>query len=101
MKKIIKGKLYDTNTATWIGIYDLGYGYSDFRYYSETLYLKKTGEFFSYVEGGPMSPCAKEYGDSWCYGEDIIPYTTKEAREWAEEHLEADKYIELFGEVDE
>ncbi|WP_019777168.1 hypothetical protein [Streptococcus sobrinus] len=34
-------------------------------------------------------------------GEKIVPLTDKEAQEWAEENLEADEVIELFGEYPE
>ncbi len=47
MKKIINGKRYDTETAKLIG--SDGYSNpSDFNYWSEDLYQKKTGEFFLY-----------------------------------------------------
>ena len=46
MKKIINGRLYDTGTAKEIGCYENGYGAGDFRYYYESLYRKRTGEYF-------------------------------------------------------
>ena len=55
MKKIINGKLYDTETAKLIGRSYHGEGPRDFRHYSEELYRKRTGEYFLYGEGGPMS----------------------------------------------
>ena len=48
MKKIINGKKYDTETATSVGEYSSNYACSDYKYYDETLYKKKTGEFFLY-----------------------------------------------------
>ena len=46
MKKIINSKKYDTKTAKEIGIYCASLSVSDFGYFEETLYRKKTGEFF-------------------------------------------------------
>ena len=33
--------------------------------------------------------------------ERIIPMSESEAREWAEAYADADKYMEIFGEVEE
>ena len=49
MKKIINGKKYDTDTAEQIGYDNNGLLCSDLSYIEETLYKKKTGEFF-YVQ---------------------------------------------------
>ena len=59
MKKVINGKMYNTDTAKRMA--DWSYGYpGNFEYYEEELYKKKTGEFFLYGEGGPRS----KYSDS-------------------------------------
>ena len=98
MKKIIKGKLYDTDTAKKLGSDSSPVGPRDFSYWHEELYQKRTGEFFLYGEGGPMSRYSRSMGDnSWSGGEEIIPLTFGTAREWAEEHLSADEYGEIFG----
>ena len=100
MKKILGGKKYDTETARMVGTY--GNGSSGFGACSETLYRKRTGEFFLYGEGGPMSKYGVAYGDNeWGYGEEIRPLTVDEAKAWAEKHLDADEYEEVFGEVEE
>lgn len=101
MKKIINGKRYDTNTATLIG--STGYGYpSDLEYWTEELYLKKTGEFFLYGEGGPMSKYSRKIGENeWSGGEEIRPLTLKEAQEWAENYLDADECEQVFGKIEE
>lgn len=97
MKKIIKGKQYDTDKATYLG-YDLYAGPRDFRYWREELYQKRTGEFFLYGQGGPASKyaVASVTGSGWDGGERIIPLAYDKAREWAEEHLSADAYGEIF-----
>lgn len=75
-------------------------GISDFRYMREDLYRKKTGEYFLYGEGGPMTQYAKQEGSNcWGYGECIMPLTYQEATAWAEEHLDGDTYESIFGEI--
>ena len=59
MKKIINGKLYDTDTAKEMGTGCASCSPRDFHYYSETLYRKRTGEYFLYGEGGPASRYAE------------------------------------------
>lgn len=102
MKQIIKGKLYDTETAKWIAAWGNNRSTRDFSYCSETLYRKRTGEYFLYGHGGPMSKYAESCGDnSWSGGSKIIPLTYKAAQEWGEERMDADDYMEEFGPVSE
>lgn len=102
MKKIINGKIYDTATAERAGSWSSNRSTSDFSYCSEELYRKRTGEFFLYGEGGSMSKYAVSCGNNeWGYGKQIIPLSYEAARKWAEEHLPADRYEAIFGEVGE
>ena len=101
MKKIINGRMYNTETATELGNFWNGLSASDFRYLSETLYRKKNGEFFLYGEGGAMTEYSQPDGDMTGGGEKIIPLTEEQAKHWAEEKLDADTYIEIFGEPEE
>lgn len=100
MVKIINGKRYDTNTAKLIG--ETSYSNrTDFAFWSEELYQKRTGEFFIYGEGGPASKYSRSTGqNSWSGGKAIIPLTLQEAKEWAESYLSAEDYESLF-EVEE
>lgn len=102
MKKIINGRLYDTDTAREIAwdtnMDDVG----NFRWYKETLYRKKTGEYFLHGVGNGLS----KYGEAveqnaWTRGEKIVPLTLEEATAWAEAHMDADDYEEEFGAVAE
>ena len=52
MKKIINGKMYNTDTARKVASCEHGDGPRDFRYYSESLYCKRTGEYFPAPESG-------------------------------------------------
>lgn len=101
MKKIIEGKMYNTETAKEIGHYDNGLGGGDFRHLCETLYRKKTGEFFLYATGGAMTKYAMECCGGITGGNVIIPFSEREAKEWCEKHLDTETYEEVFGEVKE
>lgn len=102
MKKIINRKIYDTKTAKRIGDWNNNCSTTDFNYYSETLYQKKTGEFFLYGDGNVASKYSRSCGQNeWCGSSEIIPLSFDEAREWAESKLDADVYISIFGEPEE
>ena len=80
MKKVIKNKVYDTDKAHRLGEYEPD------PCHSETFYRKRTGEFF-------LHEC--------CGDEQIIPLTYQSAQAWAEEHLDGEDYIAIFGEPEE
>lgn len=102
MKKIINGKVYYTATAKQLGIWENFGDSRDFHYVCEKLYQKRTGEYFLHGEGGAMTQYAVSCGsNSWRGGEKIMPLTVADARQWAEEHLDADEYEEIFGIPDE
>ena len=102
MKKIINNNLYDTDTAREMGCWSNMADIRNFHWFHETLYRKRTGEFFLHGEGGPASKYAVSAGQNcWSGGEKIIPLSAASAREWAEEHLDADEYEEIFGLPDE
>ena len=102
MKRIIDGRKYDTETATEVHEWS-DKAPSDFGYIEETLFRKRTGEYFLYGYGGPMTRYAEReaYGSGYTYGSTIIPMTYDEARAWAEGHMDVDGYESEFGEVPE
>lgn len=101
MKKIINGKMYNTETAKCVGWWDNG-RYGNFYYCAESLYRKKTGEYFLYGSGGAMSKYSESCdSNSWSGGCKIIPMTEAEAKRWAEQYLTGEEYEEVFGEVEE
>lgn len=59
MKKIINKKTYDTETAKEVCTYSYVFA-GDFRKVTETLYRKKTGEYFLHGIGGHASKYRKE-----------------------------------------
>lgn len=102
MRRIIKNKQYNTETATKVHEWESTYDVTDFSWYCETLYRKRTGEYFLHGDGGPMSKYARATGmNQWSGGEAIKPLTYDEARDWMEEHADADEYEAEFGEPDE
>ena len=95
MKKIINGKLYDTDKALRLGVAKGGEGFS---HWCEELYQKRTGEFFLYGQGGAMTKYAQALSDnSWSGGEKIMPLSFETARQWTKEHLSAEVYARAFG----
>ncbi|WP_236629325.1 MULTISPECIES: hypothetical protein [Lactobacillus] len=93
MKKRINTLMYDTESAKRLGDWFNDYAPNDFQYCHEVLFKKKTGEYFLYGEGGPMSKYwRQEYGNpnGKTGGEDITPLTREEARSWFEMANNAD-----------
>lgn len=102
MKKIINGKMYNTDTARELGSYSNSGDWRDFSHHCETLYRKRTGEFFLFGEGGPMTKYAESVGQNqWSGGSRIMPMSWDDAQAWAEENLSTDEYESIFGEVTE
>lgn len=100
MKKIINGKSYNTDTAKKVAEWSSNYGVSDFNYYEEALYRKRTGEYFIYGSGNAASKYAQPaYGEQNAFepGEAIIPLTLDGAKKWCEQHLGTDKYEKIWG----
>lgn len=102
MKKIINGKLYNTDTARQVGTWSNSADCNDLSWVEESLYQKKTGEFFLHGQGGPNTRYAQQLEAShWTGGETISLISYESAQKWAEEHLTADQYQAVFGEISE
>ena len=102
MKKVINGKPYDTQIAEKLAEYSYGQGPRDFTHFTEKLYRKRTGEYFLYGEGGPMSKYSVETAqNSWSGSERITPLSISAAQEWAEKVCDGDEYEKIFGAVEE
>lgn len=70
MKKVIKNRIYDTETAKFCG-----------KDACEQLFQKKTGEFFLYKENFRK----------------IAPLSYTQAQKWAENHLSKEAFDAVFG----
>jgi hypothetical protein len=102
MKKVIDGKLYNTDTAKKLGYWSNRYNIGDLNYCAETLYKTKSGKYFIHGEGGANTRYAQPAEQNWwTAGEHIEPISEKTAKEWAEEHLNANEYISIFGQPEE
>lgn len=101
MKKVIKGRVYDTDKAKLIGEISFG-SYGDATYEAEELYVNKAGAYFLYGHGGALSKFGKAIAVGSISGSSLIkPLTLEEAKEWTEENLDGDTYEETFGEIEE
>lgn len=98
MKKIINGKQYDTSTAKKLGMKWRNEG-NNLDYVCETLYQKKSGEYFLHGLGGARTCYAKRLWDGYGAGEEIVPLTMEAAKEWARDNLPADAYNAAFGAI--
>lgn len=100
MKKIINGKVYDTETAKKISHYWNGLGTNDFRNLSETLYKSPKGTYFLYGDGGAMTRWSESNGNTTWGSSDIVVLSIDSAKEWLERHGSEDEYASEF-EVEE
>ena len=99
MKTRMNGKTYNTDTARRVGRWSNDLPTGDFKHRTEELYLKRTGEFFLYGEGGAatmFADCGED--DSTSFGRHIRPVSRGKARIWARHHLSEDEYVAIFGE---
>ncbi|WP_347273236.1 hypothetical protein [Candidatus Kuenenia sp.] len=72
MKKVIDGKIYNTETAELLHAWSNGKYTSDFGYIKESLYRTKKGAYFIAGEGGAKTGYARACGsNSVCGGEGI------------------------------
>ena len=75
MKKIIKGRIYNTDTSKLLSFKYVG-EFGDAHGYEERLYVTLRGQYFLFGIGGPNSPYAKET---------IKPIAKEEADAWEAE----------------
>ena len=101
MKKIINGKLYNTQTAKALASRDNHCQPGSFDYVEEILYRKKTGEFFMRGSGGARTIYSEHFEGGSRGSSRIVPLTDAKARKWVETYADADKYTEIFGDVEE
>lgn len=95
MRKLISGKVYDTEKATLLAEYAYGYP-GDFSRIYEALYKTPKGNFFLYFEGGPSTEHAVQISrGTWAGGRGIQALTEHEVLDWLEKrNISPDKIIE-------
>ena len=92
MNKVIKNRLYDTDTATLVAESNNDCCCQEDCFKERLLYRKDNGEYFMYIS------CSN---NEWCDHEEIIPLTFDAAKEVAQEILDGTGYMKLFGIVEE
>ena len=114
MKKVIHGIIYDTNAEKVVASHiiqesstkDYGSSIS----LQETLYRKKTGEFFLDIclfafvrnDGNKILPVSfSPNGSIGILNRDIFPLNEEQATEWVQVFYDTDNNINQFGEVEE
>ena len=90
MKEKINGKVYNTETAKYIGEWDM---YTS-GYFVDSLYRKRNGEFFLHSKREEESPYEQP-------SEYVTPLSDDEAREWAGRYLDRETCEAVFGAVEE
>lgn len=102
MKRIINGKMYDTDTATLVADYEPDYDNSWDECWHQILYITQTKEWFLYGEGNPWSQDSIFVSDnSFNDSSAIEPFTSEQAKEWLADRNFVDEYINYFGEPEE
>lgn len=87
MKKLINGKMYNTETAEEIATWSNSYYPSDFHYCQETLYKTKKGAYFLHGVGGALSRYSVPVGNNGRGGgSEIVALTADQAFDWMEEN---------------
>lgn len=91
MKRVINGRVYDTDKAEEIG--EASYGNSgDFHSWEETLYKTPKGAYFVAGSGGARSKYSRQISqNTWSGGDGMEVLSSAEALEWCEKHrIDAD-----------
>lgn len=97
MRRIIDGKVYDTETATEVAHYWNGLAGNDFRNVSERLYITKKGNWFTAGHGGPMSKYSVSNGNSTSGGDGLEPISQEAALRWLERNDETEAIEKYFS----
>lgn len=96
MKKVIDGKVYNTDTALLVGQWDNGLPSGGFEYCDEALYLSPGKQFFLWGEGGPMTRWSRSNGKETWGISDIVLLSPYKALYWEGEHLDRDIVLKFF-----
>lgn len=96
MEKIIRGKRYNTETATEVCQNWNGKSVNDFEHMFEVLHVKRSGEFFLHYGGGPLSKYAVIDGCNTSGAEGIKPLTEAQAQDFCEKYGDAKTYEKYF-----
>lgn len=94
MKRVIDGKVYNTETATKLCEWENGCSRSDFDYEEWELYITRKGTFFLAGSGGARSRWSRSNGDMSVGGSGITPLSPEEALRYAERaNMDAEEMV--------
>lgn len=97
MRKIIDGKLYDTDTATKICEIYCPHHRGDFQWHDTALYRTKNNAFFLAGRGGAASMWARAVPSGSTGGEGLRAVSIEEAKRLVEQNADVATYEEAFG----
>lgn len=100
MIQVVKGVKYNTDTAKIVAV-NVQCKPNDPTYIREELYIRRTGEFFLYCEGGVHTKYAVNKGNNVTSGKKIKPLTEDEAKEFVKNFSDNETYEKFFGEISE
>ena len=102
MKKVIGGKIYNTETADLIASWHNNLARGDFGNCEEDLYVTKKGAYFVHGVGGATSRWAEPVGNNGrAGGSGAIVLSKAEALEWCEQHSVSADTIQEHFEIEE
>ena len=99
MKRVINGRLYDTETTELVAAAEGGGYRSNFSYWEERLYRTRAGEYFIAGSGNASSRYSQPVGNN-CRGagEGLRVITEADALAWCEQNeIDPDVIAELFA----
>jgi len=101
MRKVIDGKIYDTEIAELIGRYNnIGkevQSMSDFHYWEASLFRTKKGQYFLAGQGNALSQFGETGQGFSIGGSKIIVLDEREALRWAERYLDSEIVERYFS----
>jgi hypothetical protein len=97
MKRIIEGKLYNTETAAKLCELACDFSKGNFRWHDTALYQTRGGAFFLAGEGHAMSMWATRFDNMHGPGDGIRPVSAEEACHFLEQGNKIDILGRIFG----
>jgi len=98
MRKVIMGRVYDTEKATEVAYWSNGLSRSDFNNLSKSLYRTSKGNWFVAGEGGAFTEFSQAVdSNSQTGGEGLYPVDEEDAMRLLEQWGETEALEEYFG----
>lgn len=103
MKRIIRNRVYDTDTAMLIKQADHPNIKNGEGSCKQSLYRKKTGDYFLFVDGARTDVFHNLALENGTHDRErhIYPLTYEQAKSWAEKEMTADEWLAIFEPVED